>query len=280
MTELAITQKEIKLKNGVIVPKDIKLSPQDLAKLEELSKSLSAEETEELLKAQRLSQQKREEDLKRMFRETPRSSDIFCVEYNEKNKLYSTQKRSSYYQERRAERDSKKKRAEKLLKNLPHLPGWWREILKKKKDYAIPERGEKEKIIARAKEFFNWEKGEWTLGTWWSRVPMEALWEFAFAAAEKYACGRNPVYFIKCLATAAELFSRYPDPRVWREVSQRLGPYLKLSRERLLMLLEAVTRALKQFLETGGILSDLIRKLLPVPKRRDVEMFKLGWDTS
>ena len=280
IAEQVTTQKEIKLKNGVIVPGDIKLSPQDLAKLEELSESLPPEEIEGLLRAQRLSQQKREEEeLKRMFRESSRSSDISCIEYS-KNKLYSMQKRSSYYQKRKAERNFKKKAIEDLIKNLPHLPGWWREILKKKKEYNLPKIGDKEKAISKAKRFFKWEKGEWTLGAWWSRVPIEALWEFAFAATEKYACDRNPVYFIKCLATAATLFSRYPNPRVWHEVSQRLGPYFKLSRERLLTLLEAVTKALKQVPKAGEMLSDLIRKFLPVPKRRDVEMFKPGWDTS
>jgi len=276
-------KKETKLKNGIIVPEDIKLSPQDIEALNELAETQSPKEIEELLVAERSRQQKQEqENLERMFRGYPtlnKSSSASCVEYS-KSKMYSTQKGFSYYQERKVKRGSKIKRAKQVIRNPLHLPGWWRDILKKKKDYGIPEHGDKERVISKAKKFFKWEKGEWTLGVWWARVPIEALWEFALAATDKYACDRNPVYFAKCLATAAELFPRYPDPRVWHEVSQRLGPYFKLSRERLLMLLEAITKALKQVLRGGELLNNLIKKFLPVPKRADIEMFKPGWDTS
>ena len=263
--------------------KEIKLSPQDIEALNKLAETQSPKEIEELLVAERLRQQRQEEEnLERMFRSHPpleKPSGFSCIEYL-LIKRHSTQERLNYYQEKRTERNSQKEEVEKTLKHLPNLPGWWRNILKKKKDYGLPEHGDKEDVISKIKKFFKWERGEWTLGVWWARVPIEAFWEFALAATDKYACDRNPVYFIKCLATAAELFPKYPDPRVWHEVSQRLGPYFKLSRERLLMLLEAITKALKQVLRTGELLSDLIRKFLPVPKRADVEMFKPGWDTS
>ena len=146
--------------------KEIKLSPQDIEALNELAETQSPKEIEELLVAERVRQQKQEqENLERMFRGYPplkKSSGASCVE-NNKSKMYSTQKRSGYYQERKAERKFKIKGAKKVIENPLRLPGWWRDILKKKKDYGLPEHGDKEDVISKTKKFFKWENGEWTL---------------------------------------------------------------------------------------------------------------------
>ena len=134
---VTIEKKEIKLKNGVIVPEDIKLRPQDIEALNELAQTQSPKEIEELLIAKRVRQQKQEqENLERMLRGYPplkKSLGSSCVEDN-KNKIYSTQKGFNYYQEKKVERNSQKRKAEKTLKHLPSLPGWWRNFLKKKKE--------------------------------------------------------------------------------------------------------------------------------------------------
>ena len=77
-------KKEIKLKNGIIVPEDIKLRPRDIEALNELAETQSPKEIEELLVAERLRQQKqKQENLERMFRGYPplnKSSSASCVE--------------------------------------------------------------------------------------------------------------------------------------------------------------------------------------------------------
>jgi len=165
---------------------------------------------------------------------------------------YSTQgKPHSFFRERLRCRALEEMKGIHRLSHLPRLPGWWREIIKRKREYRLPPSPmaevEREGIIREVKGLFAWRRGEWTLNVWYSRIPQPCLWRFAIEATRRYSFFPNAVYFAKCLDTAASLFKGFPYPEVWERLIQHCGRWHALSRRRLCFLLRMLKRFLERF---------------------------------
>lgn len=236
------------------IPPDLVLSYKEREGFLELAQKLSPTELQALIQGCRLAQQKSGKSISKL-------KAAACVE--EKKHIISSKqdskKRYSFFIQTKENRARKKAKLEKGLKHLPKVAGWWRGILRTKAFYALPTEGDKEITLLKALAFFGWQQGNWTLNTWWGRVPNQALWEYAMAATDEYGLDHNPHYFIKCLHTAAMLWTRFPVPRVWREVVGYAARRFKcLSRNVLLYLLTAMMKALGK----SGSFGDWVRRFL------------------
>lgn len=252
---IATTQKPTNIcyVNPPTIPPDLILSDKDRNTLIEFAQKLSPADFQQLIEGYRIAQQKSGKSVLQLKR-------AICVEDNN-TIISSTQKRKNYYFQTLDNRKARRAKLKKGLKHLPMVAGWWREVLSKKRDYALEKYGDKEATILKAKAFLHWQEGDWTLGVWWSRVPNEALWDYAIAATKEYGLDHNPGYFIKCLHTAALLWRRFPVARLWREVVQHTQRFKNLSRRVLLCLLTAMMKALGK----PGSFSDWVLRFILSP---------------
>ncbi|MBA7522499.1 hypothetical protein ES705_14618 [subsurface metagenome] len=241
------------VKPAPTIPADLILSDKDRNTLLEFAQKLSPFDFQQLIEGYRIAQQKSGKTVLQLKRAA-------CVEDNI-NIIPSTQARKNYYYQTLDNRKAQKAKLEKRLKNLPMVAGWWRKVLDKKQDYALERCGDKEATLLKAKGFFHWQEGDWTLGVWWGRIPNEALWDYAIAATKEYGLDHNPHYFVKCLHTAALLWRRFPVAKLWREVVPHAHRFKNLSRQVLLCLLTAMMKALGK----SGSFSEWVRRFINSP---------------
>ena len=137
------------------IPPDLILSDKDYNTLLEFAQKLSPYDFQQLIEGYRIAQQKSGKTIKQL-------KQAACVEDNN-TIISSTQKRKNYYFETVDKRKAQKGKLEKRLKHLPMVAGWWRKVLKRKRDYTLERYGDKEAAILKAKAFLHWQEGDRTL---------------------------------------------------------------------------------------------------------------------
>ena len=248
------------------IPPDLILSDKDHSALIELAQKLPPGDFQQLIEGYRIAQQKSGKSVAQL------KAEATCIEKNS-NILPSTQDRKrlyAYFIQTRNNRARKKGRLEKGLKHLPKVAGWWRAVIKTKATYSLATEGDKQATLLKAKAFFGWQQGDWTLNTWWGRIPNQALWEYAMADTGEYGLDHNPVYFARCLHTAATLWRRFPVPKLWCEVVKHAHRFKNLSRNVLLCLLTAMMKALSK---TGASFGEWVLRFIAFPDGKIPDYF-------
>ena len=255
-------------------------NPAYLERLEELSGILPEEEFEKILEQKLREWQEDPERFRSSGRPQRLSSTFKEVLHRiqkKRKKDFDAKRGGSYFRIRRMQLEAKRAAAMRTAENPGRLPGWWREIIKKKKEYDLPELSSEEELeekVKETKEFLGWKKGDWTLGQWANRIPIKELWDYALSVTGKVCAKPNAVYLAHALDTAASLFNFAPVRKVWELVAMRAPLFCwqgkGISREQLMNLLRAIAASL-----AFDELASKFREFLPAPKRRDIELMQV-----